>query len=101
MKSNKWKIFTNGIFRENPVLILLLGCCSVLAISVTVSGALGMGAALTFVLVGSNVVISLLRKIIPSKIRIAAYIVVIAGFVTMVDLLMQAFLNRAIPRSRL
>ena len=74
MKNSKLKIFTNGIFKENPVLILLLGCCSVLAISVTISGALGMGAALTFVLVGSNVVISLLRKIIPDKIRIPCFI---------------------------
>ena len=88
----KFKIFTNGIFKENPVLILLLGCCSVLAISVTVKGALGMGVALTFVLVGSNVVISLLRKIIPDQVRIVSYIVVIAGFVTIVDLLMQAYL---------
>ena len=92
MKSNKWKIFTNGIFRENPVLILLLGCCSVLAISVTVSGALGMGAALTFVLVCSNVVISLLRKIIPDKIRIPCFIVVIATFVTLVQMIVEAFL---------
>ena len=92
MKTSKWKIFTNGIFKENPVLILLLGCCSVLAISVTVSGALGMGAALTFVLVGSNVVISLLRKIIPDKIRIPCFIVVIATFVTIVQLVMQAYL---------
>ena len=92
MKSNKWKIFTNGIFRENPVLILLLGCCSVLAISVTVSGALGMGAALTFVLVGSNVVISLLRKVIPDKIRIPCFIVVIATFVTLVQMIVEAFL---------
>ena len=74
-KNSKWKILTNGIFKENPVLILLLGCCSVLAISVTVSGALGMGAAMTFVLVCSNVVISLLRKIIPDKIRIPCFIV--------------------------
>ena len=92
MKTSKWKIFTNGIFKENPVLILLLGCCSVLAISVTVSGALGMGAALTFVLVGSNVVISLLRKIIPDKIRIPCFIVVIATFVTLVEMVVEAFL---------
>ena len=92
MKQSKWKIFTNGIFKENPVLILLLGCCSVLAISVTVSGALGMGAALTFVLVGSNVVISMLRKIIPDQVRIPAYIVVVATFVTLLQMLVQAFL---------
>ena len=92
MKMSKWKIFTNGIFKENPVLILLLGCCSVLAVSVTVSGALGMSAALTFVLVGSNIVISLLRKIIPEKIRIPCYIVVIATFVTLVEMIVHAFL---------
>ena len=92
MKQSKWKIFTNGIFKENPVLILLLGCCSVLAISVTVSGALGMGAALTFVLVGSNVVISLLRKIIPDKVRIPCFIVVIATFVTLVEMIVEAYL---------
>lgn len=92
MKASKWKIFTNGIFKENPVLILLLGCCSVLAISVTVSGALGMGAALTFVLVCSNIVISLLRKIIPDKVRIPCFIVVIATFVTLVEMIVHAFL---------
>ena len=90
-KNSKWKILTNGIFKENPVLILLLGCCSVLAISVTVSGALGMGVAMTFVLVCSNVVSSLLRKIIPDKIRIPCFIVVIATFVTLVQMLVQAF----------
>ena len=88
----RMQILVNGIFKENPVLVLVLGCCSVLAISVTVKGSLGMGAALTFVLVGSNVVISALRKIIPDKIRIAMFIVVIAGFVTCVDLSIQAFL---------
>lgn len=88
----KWKILTNGIFKENPVLILLLGCCSVLAVSVTVSGALGMGIALTFVLVCSNVVISLLRKLIPDKVRIPCYIVVIATFVTLVQMVVEAFL---------
>ena len=89
---DKWKIFTNGIFKENPVLILLLGCCSVLAVSVTVSGALGMGVALTFVLVCSNVVISLLRKIIPDKVRIPCFIVVIATFVTLVQMAVEAYL---------
>nr|MBQ6241115.1 electron transport complex subunit E [Lachnospiraceae bacterium] len=89
---DKLKIFTNGIFKENPVLILLLGCCSVLAISVTVSGALGMGVALTFVLVCSNVVISLLRKIIPDKVRIPCFIVVVATFVTLVQMVVEAYL---------
>ena len=92
MKKTKWQIFTNGIFKENPVLILLLGCCSVLAISVTVKGALGMGVALTFVLVGSNVVISLLRKVIPDKVRIPCFIVVVATFVTLVEMVVEAYL---------
>ncbi len=88
----KLDILVNGIFKENPVLILLLGCCSVLAVSVTVEGSLGMGVALTFVLVCSNVVISLLRNIIPDKVRIPCYIVVIATFVTIVQMVVEAFL---------
>ena len=88
----KMDILLNGIFRENPVLILILGCCSTLAISVTVLGSLGMGAALTFVLVCSNVVISALRKIIPDKVRIPCYIIVVATFVTLVQMVVQAFM---------
>ena len=88
----QWQILLNGIFRENPVLILLLGCCSTLAISVTVLGSLGMGAALTFVLVCSNMVISALRKIIPDKIRIPCYIIVVATFVTLVQMVVEAYL---------
>ena len=88
----RMQILVNGIFKENPVLVLVLGCCSVLAISVTVKGSLGMGAALTFVLVGSNVVISALRKIIPDKIRIPCYIVVVATFVTLVEMVVHAYL---------
>lgn len=87
------KIMLNGIFKENPVLILVLGCCSCLAISVTVAGSLGMGAALTFVLVGSNVVISALRKIIPDKIRIPCFIVVVATFVTLVEMVVEAYMK--------
>lgn len=87
----KLEILKNGLFKENPVLILVLGCCSVLAVSVTVLGGLGMGLALTFVLVCSNVVISLLRNIIPSKVRIPCYIVVIAAFVTVVEMVIEAF----------
>lgn len=89
----KMKILTNGIFKENPVLILVLGCCSTLAISVTVLGGLGMGLALTFVLVGSNVAISLLRKLIPNEIRIPCYVVVIAGFVTLVEMVLEAYMK--------
>lgn len=89
----RMQILVNGLFKENPVLILVLGCCSVLAVSVTVMGSLGMGAALTFVLVGSNIVISALRKIIPDKIRIPCYIVVIATFVTVVEMVVKAYMQ--------
>ena len=84
--------FKDGLLTQNPVLVQLLGMCSTMAITTTLFNGIGMGVAVTFILICSNVVISLLRKVIPSKIRIAAYIVVIAGFVTMVDLLMQAYL---------
>jgi len=89
----KMDILLNGIFKENPVLILILGCCSTLAISVTVLGSLGMGAALTFVLVCSNVVISALRNIIPDKVRIPCYIIVVATFVTLVQMVVQAYMQ--------
>lgn len=86
------KQFKEGLTSNNPVLIQLLGMCSTLAITTTLFNGIGMGLSVTIILICSNVVISLLRKIIPAKIRIAAYIVVIAGFVTIIDLLMQAFL---------
>lgn len=89
----QWQILLNGIFKENPVLILILGCCSTLAVSTTVMGSLGMGAALTFVLVCSNVVISALRKIIPDKIRIPCYIIVVATFVTVVEMVVKAYMQ--------
>lgn len=84
--------FKEGLTTNNPVLVQLLGMCSTLAITTTLFNGIGMGISVTIILICSNVVISLLRKIIPAKIRIAAYIVVIAGFVTIIDLLMQAFL---------
>ena len=84
--------FKEGIFTNNPVLVQLIGLCPVMAVSTTLENGIGMGAAAAAVLLCSNVVISLLRKLIPSKVRIAAYIIVIAGFVTIVDLLLQAFL---------
>jgi len=89
---NFGKQLKEGLISNNPVLVQLLGLCSTLAITTSVSNGLGMGVAVLIVLTCSNVVISLLRKLIPDQIRIAAYIVVIAGFVTMVDLLLQAFL---------
>ncbi len=91
--NKKLQILLNGIFKENPVLILVLGCCSVLAVSTTVSGSLGMGAALTFVLVCSNIVISALRKVIPDKIRIPCYIIVVATFVTLVEMTVKAYMQ--------
>ena len=90
-KPSKWKIFTAGIIRENPVLRLVLGCCSALAITTTVSGALGMGLSMTFVLVCSNIVISALRKAIPDKVHLPCYIVIIAAFVTVVQMVLQAY----------
>ena len=86
------KQFKDGLLTQNPVLVQLLGMCSTMAITTTLFNGIGMGICVTVILICSNIVISLLRKVIPSKIRIAAYIVVIAGFVTMVDLLMQAYL---------
>ena len=86
------KQFKDGLLTQNPVLVQLLGMCSTMAITTTLFNGIGMGLCVTIILICSNVVISLLRKVIPSKIRIAVYVVVIAGFVTIVDLLMQAYL---------
>ncbi|MBJ6799795.1 electron transport complex subunit RsxE [Geomonas propionica] len=83
--------FSKGIIRENPLFRLVLGCCPSLAITTSVENGLGMGAAFTAVLVASNIVISALRKVIPDSVRIPAYIVIIAAFVTMIDQLMHAF----------
>lgn len=85
------KEFTKGIIKENPVLRLVLGCCATLAVSTSASNAIGMGLATTFVLVCSNAVISLLRKVIPDKVRIPAFITVIAGFVSVVQMLIKAY----------
>ena len=81
-----------GIYRENPVFRLALGLCPVLAVTTSVENGLGMGAAATFVLLGSNITISLIRKLIPAKVRIPCFIVVIASFVTVVELVMAAYL---------
>jgi electron transport complex protein RnfE len=86
------KQFREGLLTKNPVLVQLLGMCSTLAITTSLFNGLGMGVAVTVILICSNVMISALRKVIPSQIRIAAYIVIIAGFVTMVDLLLQAYI---------
>ncbi len=86
-----WRDLTAGIYRENPVFKLALGLCPFLAVTTSVENALGMGAASTFVLVCSNFLVSLLRKAIPSKVRIPCYIVIIATFVTLVDMVMNAY----------
>ena len=86
------KQFTEGLLTKNPVTVQLLGMCSTLAITTSLFNGLGMGISVTLILICSNVLISALRKVISSQIRIAAYIVIIAGFVTIVDLLLQAFL---------
>jgi len=91
MSKNPIGTFLNGIIKENPVLVLLLGMCPTMATSTSVKNAVGMGLAATFVLVGSNLAISSLRKVIPDKIRIASYIVIIAGFVTLVEMLLKAY----------
>ena len=85
------KQLKEGLLTQNPVLVQLLGMCSTLAITTTVANGIGMGLSVTIILTLSNIFISLLRRVIPQQVRIAAYIVVIAGFVTMVDLLLQAF----------
>ena len=89
--SNKLKILTNGIIKENPVLVLVLGTCPTLATTTQASNAFGMGAAATAVLLGSNVFVSLLRKCISDKVRIPCYIVLIASFVTIVQMVLHAF----------
>ena len=89
---NLKKQFEEGLLSKNPVLVQLLGMCSVLAITTSLFNGLGMGMSVTIILICSNVLISALRKVIPSQVRIAAYIVIIAGFVTIVDLALQAFL---------
>ncbi len=86
-----FKEFIKGLWRENPVLVLLLGMCPTLAVTSNATNGLGMGLATLCVLVGSNMVISIIRNIVPKKIRIPCYIVVIATFVTVVDMLMQAY----------
>ena len=88
---SKLKTLTNGLIKENPVLVLVLGTCPTLAVSTQASNAIGMGLAATAVLLGSNIAISALRNIIPDKVRIPCYIVLIAGFVTVVQMLVQAF----------
>lgn len=90
---SKMKNFLKGIIKENPVLVLVLGTCPTLAVSTKISNAIGMGLAATAVLICSNMTISALRKTIPDKVRIPCYIVLIAGFVSIVSMLLQAYAN--------
>lgn len=86
-----FKEFSKGIFKENPIFVIVLGLCPALAVSTSLENAVGMGVAATFVLVFSNLIISAIRNIVPNKIRIPCFIVVIASFVTIVELLIAAF----------
>ena len=86
------KQFKDGLLTKNPVLVQMLGMCSTLAISTSLFNGIGMGLAVTLITICSNVIISALRKVIPSQVRIAAYITIIAGFVTVVDLLLKAYI---------
>jgi len=86
------KNLTKGFIKENPVFVLLLGLCPTLGVTTSAINGLGMGLATTFVLIGSNVVVSLVKNFIPDKVRIPAFIVIIASFVTIVELVMQAYL---------
>jgi electron transport complex protein RnfE len=97
--NNLFLEFWKGIIRENPTFVLALGLCPTLAVSISVANAVGMGVAATFVLLGSNIMIALLKNLIPDKVRIPCYIVVIATFVTIAELSMKAYspaLNRAL-----
>jgi electron transport complex protein RnfE len=89
--SNNVQTFTKGLIKENPILVLLLGCCPTLATTTSAINGMSMGLATTFVLIMSNLVISLLKGFIPDKVRIPCFIVVIASFVTIVQLVMQAY----------
>ena len=89
---NNWKVFLNGLIKENPTFVLLLGMCPTLGTTSSALNGMSMGLATTFVLICSNIVIALLKNLIPDKVRIPAYIVVIASFVTLLQMLMQAYL---------
>ncbi|MDR0718924.1 MAG: electron transport complex subunit RsxE [Treponema sp.] len=88
---NFWKIFSNGLINENPLLVLMIGLCSSLAVTTSVANGLGMGFSMTFVLLMSEIVISLFRKLIPQAVRIPVFIIVIAAFTTIIDYVLQAY----------
>jgi electron transport complex protein RnfE len=89
---NQWSNFTKGFFKENPVFVMLLGMCPTLGVTSSAINGLGMGLATTFVLVMSNIVVALVKDFIPEKVRIPSFIVIIASFVTIVEMVMQAWL---------
>jgi Na+-translocating ferredoxin:NAD+ oxidoreductase subunit E len=89
---NQWKNFTKGFIKENPVFVLLLGMCPTLGVTTSAINGLGMGLATTFVLLMSNIVVSLIKNQVPDKVRIPGFIVIIATFVTIVQLIMEAYL---------
>ncbi len=91
MASNHMKELTKGLFKENPVFIILLGLCPTLGVTTQVVNAIGMGASVIFVLVFSNIIVSLLKNVIPPSVRIPSYIVIIAAFVTIVEMVMHAY----------
>ena len=98
-KKSNWAIILNGLIKENPTLVLLLGTCPALAVSTSASNAVGMGLATMIALIGSNAAISLLKKVIPKAVRLPAYIVIISGFVTCIALFIEAYfpeLHRAL-----
>ncbi|GHT55870.1 electron transport complex subunit E [Spirochaetia bacterium] len=86
-----WKIFSNGLINENPLLILMIGLCSSLAVTTSVANGIGMGLSMTFVLLMSELVISIFRKLIPPSVRIPIFIIVIAAFTTIIDYVLQAY----------
>ena len=90
-KGRAWFEFVKGFWKENPILVMILGLCPTLAVTTSALNALTMGAAVIFVLTGSSVIVSLIRGLVPKQVRIAAYIVIIATFVTMVDLFLRAY----------
>ena len=91
-KNNNWLIFSRGLFKENPAFVMLLGMCPTLGVSTSALNGLGMGLATTFVLGLSNLVVAMVKNLIPDKVRIPAFIVIIASFVTIVDMLMAGYL---------
>ena len=91
--SNNKEIFLRGIVKENPVFVMLLGMCPTLGVTSTSFNGLGMGVATMFVLIMSNIVVSLIKDLIPNKVRIPAFIVVIASFVTIVEMVLEAYIH--------